>query len=144
MRELVSIELAGQAFGIPVEQVRDVLAPPRMTPIPLAPPEVAGALNLRGRIVVAIDLRKRLGLPPVAEGARGMCVVIEFEEELYSFLVDRVGDVLRPAEELVEHGTTVLDPGWRQVSAGICRLDDCLLVILDIAKVVDLAVRLAA
>ncbi len=144
MKELVSIMLAGQTFGIPVGEVRDVLAPPPMTPIPLAPAEVAGALNLRGRIVVAIDLRKRLGLPPAPEGARAMCVIVEFEGELYSFLVDRVGDVLRPPDDAIEHGTSVLDPVWRQVSAGICRLDDCLLVILDVAKAVDLGAKAAA
>jgi len=142
MKELVSIMLAGQAFGIPVGEVRDVLAPPPMTPIPLAPPEVAGALNLRGRIVVAIDLRKRLGLPPAPAGAAQMCVVIEFEGEL--FLVDRVGDVLRPEDDAIEPGTSVLDPAWRQIAAGICRFKDCLLVVLDVARAVDLGARAAA
>jgi purine-binding chemotaxis protein CheW len=144
MKELVTIMLAGQAFGIPVDEVRDVLAPPPMTPIPLAPPEVAGALNLRGHVVVAIDLRKRLGLPPAAEGARVMCVVVEVDGELYCFLVDRVGDVLRPADDMIEHGTSVLDPAWRQVAAGICRLDDCLLVVLDVGKAIHLEVKAAA
>ncbi len=144
MKELVSITLAGQIFGIPVEQVRDVLAPPPMTPVPLAPPEVAGALNLRGRIVIVIDLRKRLGLPPAPDDVVPMCVVIELAGELYSFLVDKVGDVLRPADETIEHGIAVLDPAWRQVAAGICRLEDCLLVILDVAKAVELGARAAA
>jgi len=144
MRELVSIMLAGKGFGIPVGEVRDVLAPPPMTPIPLAPAEVAGALNLRGRIVVAIDLRKRLGLAPAPEGAAQMCVVVEFAGELYSFLVDRVGDVLRPEDDAIEHGTSVLDPAWRQIAAGICRLDHGLLVILDVGRAVDLGARAAA
>jgi purine-binding chemotaxis protein CheW len=144
MRELVSITLAGQAFGIPVEEVRDVLAPPPMTPVPLAPPEVAGALNLRGRIVIVIDLRKRLGLPPQADDGKPMCVVIERADELYAFLVDRVGDVLRPADETIEHGTAVLDPLWRQVAAGICRLENSLLVVLDVARAVELGPRAAA
>jgi purine-binding chemotaxis protein CheW len=144
MKELVSITLAGQVFGIPVEEVRDVLAPPPMTPVPLAPPEVAGALNLRGRIVIVIDLRKRLGLPPAAEGTVPMCVVIEWEDELYAFLVDKVGDVLRPADETFEHGTSVLDPTWRQVASGICRLEDYLLVVLDVGRAVELGVRAAA
>jgi len=60
-RDVVTVVVADQIFGIPVEFVRDVLLPPRMTRIPLAPPEIAGMLNLRGRIVVAIDLRRRLG-----------------------------------------------------------------------------------
>jgi purine-binding chemotaxis protein CheW len=144
MRELVTIMLAGQLFGIPVEDVRDVLAPPPMTPVPLAPPEVAGALNLRGHVVIVIDLRKRLGLPPLADDATPMCVVIEQAGELYAFLADRVGDVLRPADETIEHGTAVLDPLWRQVAAGICRLETSLLVMLDVARAVELGVRAAA
>ncbi len=144
MRELVTITLAGQLFGVPVEDVRDVLAPPPTTPVPLAPPEVAGALNLRGHIVIVIDLRKRLGLPPLADDMRPMCVVIEQAGELYALLVDRVGDVLRPAEETIEQSTTVLDPLWRQVATGICRLESSLLVMLDVARAVELGARAAA
>src|ERR1700739_730549 len=89
--EFVSITVAGQHFGIPVLQVQDVLGPQRITRIPLAPPEVAGSLNLRGRIVTAIDLRTRLRLPPLPEAKKGMSVVVDHEGELYSILVDAVG-----------------------------------------------------
>ena len=143
-RDLVSVVVADHAFGIPVEHVRDVLLPPRMTRIPLAPPEVAGMLNLRGRIVVAIDLRRRLGLDPAPAGARGMCVVVEHEGELYSFLVDTVGEVLRPEEAAFEANPATLDPVWRDVSAGVYRLDGMLLVLLDIARTLDLRAAEAA
>src|SRR4051794_13062050 len=92
--EFVSITVAGQHFGIPVLQVQDVLGPQRITPIPLAPPEVAGSLNLRGRIVTAIDLRTRLRLPKLPDGEVGMSVVVDHGGELYSILVDAVGEVL--------------------------------------------------
>ena len=92
--DYVSIFIAGQMFGIPVLQVQDVLGPQRITRIPLAPPEVAGSLNLRGRIVTAIDVRTRLKLPKNAEGKESMSVVVDQGGEQYSLLVDNVGEVL--------------------------------------------------
>jgi purine-binding chemotaxis protein CheW len=139
--ELVSVVLAGQRFGIPVLEVRDVLAPQRIARIPLAPPEVAGSLNLRGRIVTAIDLRIRLGLPPAGE--RAMSVVVDHAGELYSLLVDSVGEVLRLDESALERNPPTLDPQWRAVSAGIFRLEDGLLVLLDVARTLDIPKRAA-
>ncbi len=137
-RGLVSVTVAGHLFGIPVEQVRDVLPPPRLTRIPLAPPEVAGMLNLRGRIVVAIDLRRRLGFGPAPAETRPMCVVVEHEDEFYSLVVDAVGEVLQGDDAAFEANPATLDPAWRDLSIGIYRLDGALLVLLDIARVLEL------
>src|SRR5271156_6567247 len=94
-RQYVSIVIDGQLFGIPVLIVHDVLGPQRITRIPLAPPEVAGSLNLRGRIVTAIDVRLRLRLPQKkADIGAGMSVVVDMKGELYSLRVDQVGEVL--------------------------------------------------
>ena len=139
-REYVTMSVTGQLFGIPVLSVRDVLSPQRITRIPLAAPEVAGALNLRGRIVTAVDLRKRLGLPPRDAEAKGMNVVVEGRGELYSLIVDEVGEVLSVPESAFERNPPTLDARWREVSAGICTLKDRLMVVLDIAA----ALRLAA
>ena len=68
--EFITFTIAGQIFGIPVLQVQDILGPQRITKVPLAPSEVAGSLNLRGRIVTAVDVRLRLGLPPRAADTR--------------------------------------------------------------------------
>jgi purine-binding chemotaxis protein CheW len=144
MSELVTITVGGHTFGIPVGDVRDVLAPPPLTRVPLAPPEVAGALNLRGRIVIAIDLRKRLGLPPAAAGTVSMCVVVACGDELYSFLVDRVGDVVRPDPASFEQSLSALDVHWRQLASGICRLEQGLLVVLDVAKAIELGAQAVA
>src|SRR5918911_2201202 len=81
-RDFVSVTISGQLFGIPVLQVQDVLGPQRITPIPLAPREIAGSLNLRGRIVTAIDMRVRLGLAASAERDKRMSVVVEHGGEL--------------------------------------------------------------
>ena len=141
--EFVSVIVGGQLFGIPVLQVQDVLGPQRLTRIPLAPAEIAGSLNLRGRIVTAIDLRTRLGLPAAEAGKSGMSIVVDHGGELYSFVVDQVGEVLSLAEGF-EHNPSTLDPLWRDVSAGIYRLDGTLLVVLEVARLLDLSARAAA
>ena len=139
--EFVSVTVAGQLFGIPVLQVQDVLGPQRITRIPLVPPEVAGSLNLRGRIVTAIDLRIRLRLPRLPEGQKGMSVVVDYGGELYSVMVDAVGEVLSLRAESAERNPATLDPIWRDVSGGIYRLDKSLLIVLDVARVLDFSTR---
>ena len=141
---LVAVTIADQMFGIPVLQVRDVLGPQRLTRIPLAPAEVAGSLNLRGRIVTTIDLRIRLGLPPRPEGRQAMSVVVDHGGDLYSLLVDGVGDVLSLEAGTAECHPPTLDPIWRQVSTGIHRLERTLLVVLDVAKLLGVSARAAA
>jgi purine-binding chemotaxis protein CheW len=143
-REFVSITIAGQLFGIPVLQVQDVLGPQRITRIPLAPAEVAGSLNLRGHIVTAVDLRTRLRLPPLPDGQQGMSVVVEHGSELYSLIVDQVGEVLSLGDADLERNPATLDNVWREVAAGIYRLDKALLVVLDVARALDLSARAEA
>src|SRR4051812_21499024 len=90
--KLVTFEIAGHSFGIAAQRVQDVLRAQPLTRIPLARPGVAGALNLRGHIVTAIDMRSRLGL--AANMPAKMCVVVKCGDELYSLNVDGVGEVL--------------------------------------------------
>jgi len=136
-REFVTVRIANQQCGIPVLKVQDVLGPQRVARIPLAPPEVAGLLNLRGRIVTAIDLRVRLGLPKRAADQPYMSVVVERNDELYSLIVDTVGDVLRVPQESFERNPPTLDDLWRGFSDGIYRLESGLLVVFDVDKLLD-------
>lgn len=135
--EYVTMTINDQLFGIPVIQVQDVLRPQHTNRIPLAPPEVAGSLNLRGRIVTAIDVRCRLGLPPRAGGEDGMSVVVEQGTELYSLVIDAVGEVLNLPEKDFERNPSNLDQLWREVAAGIYQLDGKLMVVLDINKLLS-------
>ena len=143
-RDYVTATIAGQLFGIPVLSVQDVLGAQRLTRIPLAPPEVAGALNLRGRIVTAIDLRKRLGVPGAEQANSGMSIVVEYAGELYSLLIDTVGEVLNLPADRYEPNPPTLDPRWREVSGGIYRLDGQLMVILEVDRVLDFSRAQAA
>ena len=135
-REFVTMFIEGHMFGIPVLMVQDVLGPQKITRIPLAPPEVAGSLNLRGRIVTAIDVRLRLRLPQRTEG-EGMSVVVDMKGELYSLRVDTVGEVLSLPAASFERNPPTLDPLWREFSNGIYRLEGKLLVILDVPRLLD-------
>ena len=142
--DYVTMRIAKQLFGIPVLQVQDVLGPQRITRIPLAPPEVAGSLNLRGRIVTAIDVRSRLELESRPQNLREMSIVVEHENELYSLIVDEVGEVLNLEEASFEKNPATMDRRWLDVSAGIHRLDRELLVILDIGRLLSFADSQAA
>ena len=92
--DFVSFSIAGQLFGIPVLKVQDVLASYKISRIPLAPPEITGQLNLRGRVVTAIDIRRRIGLLPRDGSDKSMSIVVDNDNELYSLIVDSVGEVL--------------------------------------------------
>jgi len=135
----VTVVTGGQLFGFRLERVRDVFVPRGLSLVPLAPPEVAGLLNLRGRIVTAIDLRRRLGFPPRADGGTPVAVGIEERGELYGLIVDRVGDVLRLKPSSYEANPVNLDQRWRKVCTGVHRLDHGLMVVLDVDKVLDLS-----
>jgi purine-binding chemotaxis protein CheW len=136
--DFVTMTVADQLFGIPVLAVQDVLGPQRITRIPLSPREVAGALNLRGRIVTAIDVRSRLSLPPRAADNPGMSVVVDHKGELYSLIVDAVGEVMSLPNDSYERNPATLDPRWREVSGGIYRLRGKLLVVLEVPRLLDM------
>jgi purine-binding chemotaxis protein CheW len=137
MRDFLTLRIHGQLFGVPILQVQDVLGQQRVTKIPLAPPQVAGSLNLRGRIVTAVDVRKCLALSGQSEETKQMSVVVENDSELYSLIIDRVGDVLSLPDSDFENTPATLDPTWRSVALGVYRLPEELLVILDVSKLLN-------
>lgn len=143
-KEFVTVYIADQLFGIPVEIIQDVFQPQAITEVPLSGPEVGGVLNLRGKIVTAIDVRARLGLPARDKSLKCMAVGIEKGGESYGILIDRVGEVLRLSNDAFERNPSNLDPRWRDFSKGIYRLDGELLVIFDVELVLDVSGESAA
>lgn len=129
--QLVTMRIDRQLLGIPVHDVREILREQRITRVPLVPGQVAGALNLRGRIVTVIDMRCRLQLPPREADKKSIFVVVEHRGDLYSLIVDSVGDVLTIPTSSIQSPPPNLAANWRDVSAGVHRLDNELLVILD-------------
>jgi purine-binding chemotaxis protein CheW len=136
--EYVSVMVGAQLFGLPIERVQDVFIPGVLTRVPLAGPEIAGILNLRGRIVTALDMRRRLGLPDRDRDISPIAVGVEFHGESYGLVIDSVGEVFRLGAETRERIPANLDPKLHRVAAGIHRLEDQLLVVLDVDRVLDL------
>jgi purine-binding chemotaxis protein CheW len=144
LSEYVTALIGGQLFGLPILRVQDVFAPERLTGVPLSPPEVAGVLNLRGRIVTLIDMRRRLGLGTRDGGQPPMAIGVESRGESYGLLIDSVGEVLKLDNLAWEPNPSNLDARLESVSTGIYRLDNQLLMILDVDRVLDITVKAAA
>ena len=136
-RDYVTMSIGDQMFGIPVLNVQDVLGSQQITRVPLAPPEVAGSLNLRGRIVTAIDVRLRLNMAKKDDGKPPMSVVVEHDGELYSLLVDSVGEVLSLNMKDSQRNPPTLNARLREFSDGIYRLNGSLLVVLSVGSLLN-------
>ena len=142
--EYVTATVGGQLFGMPIGRVQDVFMPERLARVPLAPPEIAGMLNLRGRIVTAIDMRRRLGLGAPEDRGQRMAVGIESRGESYGLLIDAIGEVLKLPAASREDNPVNLDARLARVSAGVHRLEDALMVVLDVDRVLELGVQAEA
>lgn len=138
-REFLTIVIAGQEFGVPVMDIHDVLGAQAMTRVPTAGPGIAGMLNLRGRIVTALDMRACLELGPRADGEDSIHVVVHFNGEPYGLVVDGVGDVICLDDDDCEQPPKNFDPHWATLVSGVHRLDGRLLLRLNIERVVDAA-----
>lgn len=147
--DYVTLLLGEQMFGLPIDRVHDVFNATRIARVPLAPREIAGLLNLRGRVVTALSLRARLGMPELERGGgeaelNDMAIGIEHGGEAYALMVDRVGEVLKLEAETFEAVPIHLNPAWAALASGVHRLADRLLIILDVDAVIDFDVSVAA
>jgi purine-binding chemotaxis protein CheW len=144
MAEYVTAVIGGQLFGLPISRVQDVFMPERLTRVPLAASEIAGVLNLRGRIVTVIDMRARLGLPAACDGKPMMAVGVDQRGESYGLLIDQIGEVLRLPDAGREDNPVNLDPRIAKLAGGVHRLDGQLMVVLDVDRVLELMPKMAA
>ncbi len=127
-------------FGIEVEKVQEIIRYQKITHVPLSSPEVAGLINLRSQIVTAIDLRRRLNLTDDKMEKSPLNVVVRFEDETISLLVDEVGDVIDVSQDNFEPPPETLRGKVRKLIRGAYKLEKQLLLILDVEKVVDMSV----
>ena len=144
LSDYVTFTTGDQLFGLPIECVQDVFKLTSITRVPLAGAEIAGVLNLRGRIVTAVELRSRLGLAAREADSVPMAIGIESKGESFGLLVDTVGEVLKLPGDEREPNPINLDRNLGRLSAGVYRLDGHLLVVLDIDRVLDLSPEAAA
>ena len=137
-RQYCTFYANGMYFGIWVREVQEVLLYQDMVRVPLASPVVRGLINLRGQIVTAIDLRRRLGLPDGPADVDPMNVVVRTDDGAVSLLVDEIGDVVEVDEKTFEATPETLTGRARELIEGVYKLDGQLLLILDAARTIDL------
>ncbi len=121
----------GMYFGVEVQKVQEVLRYQDMTRVPLAPQIIQGLINLRGHIVTAIDMRRRLQLTPREKDSLPMNMVIRFEEETVSLLVDEIGDVIEVSGSCYEPPPVNMPAAQRSLVDGVYKLDDGLMLVLN-------------
>lgn len=142
--DFVTVFVDDTLFGLAIEGVHDVFVPTGITSVPLAPREIVGLINLRGRVVTALCLRRRLGLPDRGPGAACMAIGLEQGSETFALVTDGVGEVLKLGADTCEPVPINLDPRWRDLARAVHRLDGRLLVILDIGALLAFGEALAA
>lgn len=130
-RQVATFMLDQLYFGVEVLKVQEVIKHQELTRIPLAPPVVEGLINLRGQIVTAIELRRRLGLPDRSSDALPMNVVVRTADGVVSLLVDEIGDVLEVEPSQYETAPDTLAGPTRDLVRGVFKLKDRLLLLLD-------------
>jgi purine-binding chemotaxis protein CheW len=129
-------------FGVELTGVQEVIRHLEMTKVPLAPKVVSGLINLRGQIVTAVDLRRRLELEPRPAEAIPMNVVVRSEDGAVSLLVDEIGDVVEVEEATFERPPETLRGTMRNMIRGVHKLNDRLLHVLDTGKACQMAEKL--
>ena len=129
----------GLFFGVEVLKVQEVIRYQGMTRVPLAPDTIQGLINLRGQIVTAIDLRRRLELAPREKEQLPMNVVVRSNDGAVSLLVDEIGDVVEISDDIYERPPETLKGVARELVQGVYKLKERLLLILDTEKTVNLA-----
>ena len=123
-------------FGIPIAVGVEVTRGQEITPVPLGPKEVAGFFNLRGQIVTAINMRKRLNLPPNTEDSDSLSIFFQDQDHLFALIVDQVGDYIEATSDTFEETPSNLDANARELIVCVHKLADKLLLVLDTNKIV--------
>lgn len=138
--QYLTAKIGDQLFGLPVFYLRDIFKHQEITPIPLAPKDVLGSINLRGRIVTVIDLRRRFNIPINPKTKLGMNIAVEYGSELFSLVVDSVGDVMYLSPDKFESLPPTLERKWQTIASGVCQLNEALLISLNMDKLLNLIV----
>jgi purine-binding chemotaxis protein CheW len=139
-RKYATFEVADQLFGVDVAKVQEVLRFHEYTHVPLAPPAIGGLFNLRGQVIAAVDLRVQLGLGAHDLSEPVMNVIVRLGDEAVSLLVDRIGEVVELTDDSIERTPDTLAGPTRELIAGTFKLDDRLMLALDVGRAVDTSI----
>lgn len=135
--QLVTFNLSNEEFGIDILNVQEINRMTEITKIPNAPDHVEGAINLRGKTIPIIDLRKKLSFDPVSMGDSARIVVVELKKAVLGFIVDSVSSVLRIPTDTIEPPPSVISAMESHYMKGIGKLDDRLIILLDLERIFD-------
>ncbi|MFN9131953.1 MAG: chemotaxis protein CheW [Phycisphaerales bacterium] len=142
--QLVTFGLGEEEFAVDILAVQEINRMMSLTRVPQSPPEVEGVINLRGKIIPVIDLRKRFGLTPSEQSEQSRIIVVEVHSRGLGFIVDRVSEVLRISSKIVEPAPTMVCSVDSDFIAGVGKLPDRLLILLDLSKLFDNHAALSA
>ncbi|MGD9692206.1 MAG: chemotaxis protein CheW [Phycisphaerales bacterium] len=132
--QLVTFEVGGEEYAVEILSVQEINRMMSLTRVPQSPPEVEGVINLRGKIIPVVDLRKRFGLSQAEHGTESRIVVVEVRGKVIGFIVDRVHEVLRIESTIVEPAPEMVCSIDSDFVQGVGKLEDRLLILLDLGK----------
>jgi len=135
-QQYATFKVGNLLFGVDVHDVQEIIRSQQLTPVPLAPEVVRGLMNLRGQIITAIDLRHRLGVASTIAEADEMNIVVAFDAEKVSLVVDSVGDVIKVSRDTFEETPPTVGGKIRELSRGVFKLPNGLMLVLDTGRAV--------
>jgi purine-binding chemotaxis protein CheW len=134
-RQLVVFQLGAELYGVEIARVHEIIRLQSVTRVPRAPAFVEGVINLRGKVIPVIDLRRRFGLPAADHTRASRVVVVEIGEQVVGIVVDSVSEVLRVKSSIVEPPSPVVAGIDSEYLHGIAKLPDRLVILLDLDRV---------
>lgn len=135
--QLVSFNIGDEEFGVDILKVQEIIRLVEITRVPNAPSFVEGVINLRGKVIPVIDLRKRLGMPSITASSESRIVVVELESRIIGFLVDCVNEVLRISSSITEPPPAIIAGIDADYITAIGKLEDRILILLDLERILD-------
>jgi|ERR1019366_3809092 purine-binding chemotaxis protein CheW len=134
---LVGFRVGRETFGVPIHLVHEIVRVPDVTAVPDAPDYIEGVINLRGKIVSVIDLRKRFGEKQITVDRKNRVMVVEVEKKLVGLIVDSASEVLKiPASE-IENPPNVFEEGDLNYVTGVGKLNGRLIILVDLTKILQ-------
>ena len=137
LQQICTFRIDDHFFGVPIESVQEVIRSPEVTRVPRAHPAVRGLINLRGQLLIAVDLRHRMNLGTTDMAQKSVNVVLRTEDDVLALIVDAMDDVLELTEDQFEPPPETVDADVRSLIRGVYKLEGRLLLLLNIENAID-------
>lgn len=134
---LVGFRIGRETFGVPISLVHEIVRVPEITAVPEAPAYVEGVINLRGKIVSIVDLRKRFGEKEIVQNKKNRILVVEVEKKMVGLIVDAASEVLRMSSDDVDNPPNVFEEGELNYVTGVGKLKDRLIILVELHKILQ-------